>query len=113
MADAASTPDNVLLSTQTGSELQIILHPLVLITISDYITRHTLREQKGPLIGALLGLQSGRDVTIEHAFDCDVQIHEEGGYEVNTNHFVPRLEQSEFYERELCRRTRSIREESV
>lgn len=62
---------NPLLSTQKSSDgLQVALHPLVLLTISDYITRHTLRNQKGPVVGALLGQQNGREITIEHAFDC-------------------------------------------
>ena len=63
---------NALLSTQKSSDsgLQVALHPLVLLTISDYITRHTLRQQKGPVVGALLGQQNGREITIEHAFEC-------------------------------------------
>ena len=67
---AVETP-NPLLSTQKSSDgLQVALHPLVLLTISDYITRHTLRNQKGPVVGALLGQQNGREITIEHAFEC-------------------------------------------
>ncbi|KAI8633387.1 COP9 signalosome-like protein subunit 6 [Xylariaceae sp. FL1651] len=63
---------NPLLSAQKSSDsgLQAVLHPLVLLTISDYITRHTLREQPGPIVGALVGQQNGREVTIEHAFEC-------------------------------------------
>lgn len=69
--DASSTK-NPLLSTQndTDSQLQIQLHPLVILTISDYITRHTLRRQQGPVVGAILGAQNGRDITMEHAFEC-------------------------------------------
>lgn len=63
---------NRLISNQKSSDssLQVALHPLVLLTISDYITRHTLRNQKGPVVGALLGQQNGREITIEHAFEC-------------------------------------------
>lgn len=63
---------NPLLSGQKSSDsgLQVALHPLVLLTISDYITRHTLRNQKGPVVGALLGQQNGREISIEHAFEC-------------------------------------------
>lgn len=62
---------NPLLSTQkpTDAGLHVALHPLVLLTISDYITRHTLRNQTTPIIGALLGQQNGREITIEHAFE--------------------------------------------
>ncbi|RXG49867.1 hypothetical protein VDGE_00550 [Verticillium dahliae] len=62
---------NPLISNQS-SELQAVLHPLVLLSISDYITRHTLREHEWPMIGGLMGQHNGREVTIEHAFDCHV-----------------------------------------
>ncbi|EMC98746.1 hypothetical protein BAUCODRAFT_379481 [Baudoinia panamericana UAMH 10762] len=55
------------------TSLSVQLHPLVLLTISDYITRHTLREQQGPIIGAIIGQQSGRQYTLEHAFECKLQ----------------------------------------
>lgn len=69
---AVECPPNPLISTQKSADsgLQVALHPLVLLTISDYITRHTLRQQTGPIVGALLGEQNGREITIEHAFDC-------------------------------------------
>jgi COP9 signalosome complex subunit 6 len=88
---------NPLLSTQKSSDsgLQVALHPLVLLTISDYITRHTLRNQKGPVVGALLGQQNGREISIEHAFEClclvvddEVVLHKAW--------FEDRLQQSEF-----------------
>ncbi|KAI1430640.1 COP9 signalosome-like protein subunit 6 [Xylaria sp. CBS 124048] len=67
---------NPLLSAQKASDagLQAVLHPLVLLTISDYITRHTLRGRSEPIVGALLGQQNGREVTIEHAFECAMKI---------------------------------------
>ncbi|TGJ81804.1 hypothetical protein E0Z10_g6963 [Xylaria hypoxylon] len=71
--------ENPLLSTQKASDsgLQAILHPLVLLTISDYITRHTLRQQPGPIVGALIGQQNGREVTIEHAFECATKTNDD------------------------------------
>ncbi|KAF7560506.1 hypothetical protein G7046_g3646 [Stylonectria norvegica] len=86
---------NLLLSSQKSSELQAILHPLVLLTISDYITRHTLREQKGPIIGALLGQQNGREITIEHAIEAHTRLapEVEGGYLLDAEKFGARLEQ--------------------
>jgi COP9 signalosome complex subunit 6 len=85
---------NPLLSGQ-NAQLQAILHPLVLLTISDYITRHTLRKQQGPIIGALLGQQNGREVTIEHAFECRTEAapEVEGGYQIHAEWFGSRLEQ--------------------
>ncbi|KAI1113156.1 COP9 signalosome-like protein subunit 6 [Nemania sp. NC0429] len=85
---------NPLLSTQKSSDsgLQAILHPLVLLTISDYITRHTLREQPGPVIGALIGQQNGREVTIEHAFEC-ATLPRDGEVVVDADWFEQRLGQ--------------------
>lgn len=93
---AIETPLNPLISTQKTSDagLQVALHPLVLLTISDYITRHTLRQQKGPVVGALLGQQNGREITIEHAFEC---LLKDGKDEVTLDQawFEERLQQSE------------------
>lgn len=93
---AVDTPQNPLISTQKTSDsgLQVALHPLVLLTISDYITRHTLRQQKGPLVGALLGEQNGREITIEHAFDCQM-VEVEGQIVLHQAAFEERLQQSQ------------------
>lgn len=71
MAEESTNP---LLSTHKAADsgLRILLHPLVLLTISDYITRHTLRRHEGPIVGALLGQQNGRDISLENAFECRV-----------------------------------------
>lgn len=91
--DAATV--NPLISSQKASELQVVLHPLVLLTISDYITRHTLRGLSGPVIGAVLGQHNGREITMEHAFECHIQNPtEEDAYSVHEDHFSMRLEQS-------------------
>jgi COP9 signalosome complex subunit 6 len=82
---------NPFLSTQK-SDLHVALHPLPLLNISDYITRHTLRQQKGALIGALLGQQNGREITVEHAFECKVD-----GSDLDFEWFAERLQQSEFF----------------
>ncbi|KAF2634596.1 hypothetical protein P280DRAFT_494183 [Massarina eburnea CBS 473.64] len=69
MAEASANP---LLSTLRASDTSptIQLHPLVLLTISDCITRHTLRQQQGPVVGAILGQQNGQDITMEVAFQA-------------------------------------------
>lgn len=88
---AQEQPHNPLVLTGGSSELQVILHPLVLLTISDYIARHTLQEQKCPIVGGLLGQQNGREITIEHAFD--VHMSQDA---VDPPRFHTRLEQSWF-----------------
>lgn len=87
---------NPFISTQKAADtsLQVALHPLVLLTISDYITRHTLRQQTGPVVGALLGQQNGREITIEHAFDCKT-MEGEAGVILHKAWFEERLQQSE------------------
>lgn len=98
----ASEGGNHLVSTQKSSDsgLQVALHPLVLLTISDYITRHTLRNQQGPVVGALLGQQNGREITIEHAFEC-LLITVDGEVLLHKDWFEDRLQQSEFYVTEV------------
>jgi len=87
--------ENPLISTQKSSDsgLQAVLHPLVLLTISDYITRHSLREQKGPIVGALLGQQNGREITIEHAFECATTV-KDNNVALEPEWFATRLDQS-------------------
>ncbi|KAI2620010.1 hypothetical protein GGR54DRAFT_602159 [Hypoxylon sp. NC1633] len=90
----ASAPHNPLVSSQKSSDsgLQAVLHPLVLLTISDYITRHTLREQAGPIVGALLGQQNGREITIEHAFECAI-LEKDDKIILDSDWFSQRLDQ--------------------
>jgi hypothetical protein len=88
---------NPLISTlkNTSDGLQVALHPLVLLTISDYVTRHTLRNQKGPVVGALLGQQNGREITIEHAFEC-LLLQIDGETMLHKVWFEERLQQSKY-----------------
>ncbi|RYO92900.1 hypothetical protein DL766_003916 [Monosporascus sp. MC13-8B] len=89
-----SADTNPLISSQKASDsgLQAVLHPLVLLTISDYITRHALREQTGPIVGALIGQQNGREITIEHAFECATLARDEEVI-LNADWFTQRLDQ--------------------
>ncbi|KAI1397135.1 hypothetical protein F4819DRAFT_499706 [Hypoxylon fuscum] len=89
-----SADANTLISSQKSSDsgVQAVLHPLVLLTISDYITRHTLRAQKGPVVGALIGQQNGREITIEHAFEC-ATAESDGNITLQADWFSQRLEQ--------------------
>jgi COP9 signalosome complex subunit 6 len=96
---------NPLLSTQKTSDsgIQVALHPLTLLTISDYITRHTLRQQTGPIIGALLGQQNGRDISIEIAFECKCEVSERGDVLVSQAAFDERLQQCKVHSRQFTR----------
>ena len=88
-------PPNSLISSHKSSEsgLQIHLHPLVLLTISDHITRHVSRGRQIPIVGALLGRQHGREISLEFAFECEV-IHGNGDHiTLNDSWFRDRLQQ--------------------
>ena len=84
-----------LLSSHKASDSGLIinLHPLVLLTISDYITRHFLRKQSTPIVGALLGQQSGRSVSLEHAFECLTMLNGESEVLLHEAWFKDRLQQ--------------------
>lgn len=59
-------------SKPSDSNLAVALHPLILLTVSDQITRARLRGFKGPIVGAILGQHKGREITAEFAFPCKV-----------------------------------------
>lgn len=71
----------------------VILHPLPLIAISDYVVRHTLRKLDGPVVGALLGQQNGREVSIESAYEIKTSTVD-GAVKLDLAWFDQRLEQS-------------------
>ncbi len=56
-----------------GGALQIDLHPLVIINISDHYTRAkvggTTPGAPPRVIGALLGIQNGRNIEISNSFE--------------------------------------------
>ncbi|KAK2766056.1 hypothetical protein FQN54_007571 [Arachnomyces sp. PD_36] len=85
---------NPLVSLKSSdSGLHVNLHPLVLLTISDHITRHAARQQEGPIVGALLGQQQGRDISLEHAFECHLATEENGDVVLHHTWFEQRLKE--------------------
>ncbi|KAI4193903.1 MAG: hypothetical protein LQ350_008100, partial [Teloschistes chrysophthalmus] len=91
---AASHPSSLVSAhNSSDSGLQIHLHPLVLLTVSDLITRHILRQREGPIVGALLGQHNGRDMTLEHAFECQVIAGDPGHVLLHQDWFQTRLMQ--------------------
>ncbi|KAK0255123.1 hypothetical protein LTR35_008566 [Friedmanniomyces endolithicus] len=89
---SASSNPLVLTGKAPDTTQHVQLHPLALLTISDYITRHTLRSQEGPIVGAVIGEQNGRSFTLEHAFECKLQ-ELNGDVLVDGSWFAERLEQ--------------------
>ena len=93
----AETLANPLLSTKpSDSNLSASIHPLVLLTVSDQITRHQVRQQKGPIVGALLGQLHGRLVTAEYAFPCKVLEDTEGQWLLDQEWMEDRIQQCEY-----------------
>ncbi|EYE93574.1 COP9 signalosome complex subunit 6 [Aspergillus ruber CBS 135680] len=90
MADQAKS---LVSQKSSDSGLHIQLHPLILLSISDHITRHAARQQQGPIIGALLGQQDGREITLEHTFECLVAPGENGEAQLPHDWFVERVKQ--------------------
>jgi hypothetical protein len=90
----AATSDNSLVSTARASDASptVQLHPLVLLTITDCVTRHTLRRQKGPVVGAILGAQDGQNITMEVAFQAKLRSSEDGEVALDDEWFSKRIE---------------------
>ncbi|KAL5360371.1 hypothetical protein BJX96DRAFT_70689 [Aspergillus floccosus] len=86
-------PKSLLSQKTSDSGLHIQLHPLVLLTISDHITRHAARSQQGPIAGALLGQQDGRTITLEHAFECVLTQGSNGEVQILHEWFAERVKQ--------------------
>ncbi|KAK3324595.1 hypothetical protein B0T19DRAFT_477472 [Cercophora scortea] len=86
---------NSLISAQKSADtgLQVALHPLPILEISDYITRSYQRGYKGAIVGALLGQQNGREITIEHSFTCRTEKNAAGFYKLDETWFQSRIEQ--------------------
>ena len=84
-----------LLSSHKSSDsgLSVNLHPLVLLTISDYITRHTLRRYTQPIVGALIGQQTGRSVSLENAFEVQIIGDVSSEISIDDDFFKKRLEE--------------------
>lgn len=94
MAEASRNP---LISTARASDTSptVQLHPLVLLTISDCITRHTLRQQTGPVVGAIIGAQDGQHITMEVAFQAKLKSNEDGEVVLDDEWFSKRLDDCE------------------
>lgn len=93
---AMAESGNTLLSTKpSDSRLSVLIHPLVLLTISDFVTRRQLRKQKGPIVGALLGQQKGHEISLEYAFESNVQTSQSGDVTLQRPWFDERLKQCE------------------
>lgn len=65
-----AAPPTSLVVEREHATLNVLLHPLVIINISDHYTRAKV-SSAGParVMGALLGIQKNRDVEIFNSFE--------------------------------------------
>eukprot|EP00898_Chlorokybus_atmophyticus_P006793 jgi/Chlat1/7114/Chrsp57S06799 len=80
------------------SGLELRLHPLVIVSISDHHTRIKAQQTAGSggvprVIGCLLGLQSGRVVEICNSFELKYDAVSSGAVEIDREFFQQKTEQ--------------------
>jgi len=95
MAGAPTKGSAVLEKEGGGGALQIDLHPLVIINISDHYTRAKVESNANPpprVIGALLGVQNGRNIEIFNSFEL-VYHTLEGNIVIDTDYMKAKQEQ--------------------
>lgn len=83
------------MSPEVGSDPLITIDPLVVLSLSDYVTRRGLQKEKEtePLLGALLGGLDGKNVAIKVAFKAKVVISKSGEVVIHDPWFTERLQQ--------------------
>jgi COP9 signalosome complex subunit 6 len=92
MAGRSGPHNPLVINARPDTSLNVQLHPLVLLTISDYITRHSLRQQNGPIVGAVIGQQDARNFTLENAFECKIADEQADEVTLDGEWFSERLE---------------------
>jgi len=89
------TPGSVI-EKEGGSALEISLHPLVIINISDHATRARMQstdiKSTPRVIGALFGVQSGRSIEIFNSFEI-VYTGVDGAIIIDTEYVKAKQEQ--------------------
>jgi len=96
MQDKEKTPKpGSVIEKEGGGVLSISLHPLVIINISDHATRARMQtdgKSQPRVIGALFGVQSGRNVEIFNSFEI-VYTEVEGSIVLDTEYVKTKQEQ--------------------
>jgi len=91
---AAAAPKEAVAEATVAGSLSYVLHPLVVINISDHHTRVCAQNQASERVfGVLLGEQSGRRVEIANSFEIKVSVNAAGVYEPVKAYLGTRLEQ--------------------
>ncbi|KAF9905898.1 COP9 signalosome complex subunit 6 [Linnemannia zychae] len=96
MAAVNQDTTSVVLNQPNNSGLLIAIHPLTLLNISDHFTRTVIQQASpGPVhvIGALLGIQSGREVEIFNSYELQFAIQSDGSIRILEEYFITKQEQ--------------------
>ncbi|KAG0353408.1 COP9 signalosome subunit 6 [Gamsiella multidivaricata] len=96
MATLNQDTTTVVLNQPNNSGLHIALHPLTLLNISDHYTRTAIQQADGGsvhVIGALLGIQSGREVEIFNSYELLFNLQADGSIRIHEEYFVTKQEQ--------------------
>jgi len=79
--------------SDAGSALDISLHPLVIINISDHFTREKVTKgENARVFGALIGSQNGRKVEIFNSF-AFLLTSSNGSFVIDNEYFVTKIDQ--------------------
>jgi COP9 signalosome complex subunit 6 len=95
MQKTATPASGSVIEKETGSALDIALHPLVIINISDHYTRAKVQatDKRNPrVIGALFGVQAGRSVEVFNSFEL-VYSEIDGAVVIDTEYLKRKQEQ--------------------
>ncbi|KAG0051372.1 COP9 signalosome complex subunit 6 [Gryganskiella cystojenkinii] len=96
MAAVNQDTSSVVINQPNNSGLHISIHPLTLLNISDHYTRTVLQQGDGKpvhVIGALLGVQAGREVEIFNSYELLFNIRADGSLQIHEEYFVTKQEQ--------------------
>jgi len=92
----ATGPVSAVIEKEGGSALIISLHPLVILNISDHYTREKVEnaaKTKNPrIIGAMMGIQSGRNLEINNSFEL-IYTEVEGSIVIDTTYLTSKQTQ--------------------
>mmetsp|Transcript_1171 Transcript_1171/g.1338 ORF Transcript_1171/g.1338 Transcript_1171/m.1338 type:complete len:334 (+) Transcript_1171:23-1024(+) len=86
--------DSTQLQDERGGSLDVFLHPLVLVAISDHYTREKVRKkiEKPRAVGALLGVQTGRKVEVKTCYELVCTLVD-GKWIIDTEYLNTKTEQ--------------------
>lgn len=94
VSGVVATGDSVMASAGTVGSVSVSLHPLVILNISEHWTRTRAQEGGKPtqVIGAIIGIQSGRHIEIMNSFELMIDVLD-GNIIINREYYALKEEQ--------------------